>query len=951
MTPPDTRTPAAESTATDTDRGDSAMPPRRTLRTALLALVAPPLLLLSVAGGLIVQQQWTAQRSAAQGALIEAADALRLAVERELAIETGALEAIAHSPLIDRGDLAGLHELGRRMAERRPGSLIALTDDQGQLLLNTAVPLGTPLPNLASIERENRHEQWQGESLPVSSRGLTRQARVSRAPAYSDLYLGVTIQRPTLAIAVPVLRNDTVPYTVTLSFPPDALNQVLAAQLAAGTYRALLLDGNARIVAATGEARAMIGRSAPGPLAELTRHAPDAGTGPRLSERSYLDGSTQVVAAALIAVSGWTVVLALDPDSVYRPGQRAILGWLAAVLAVVIGAWVLAARLAVQLGAPLRQITLRSMRTARRPDAEPAWPHSNVREIAQLADALRQAADLERERTEALLRRRVAEAREAEAVGNAEELARRETQLRLALAAGRLGFWQVDLKAGQVRGDALHAQLWGLPSGGVDVPTELLMERIDVHHRDEVRQKALIDPVQGSGHYEGEFLIHPRPGESRWLAAYADLLRDAQGEPVALIGVNTDITERRAIERRLRDQAEALQEAGRRKDHFLAMLGHELRNPLSPISMAAESLRAAPHDAERVRRNAEVIGRQVRHMVRLIDDLLDVARITQGKIQLRLGPVDLAAVLRDAVETTRPLLQARRHQLEVEPGPTADPQPLYVHGDMTRLVQVVVNLLTNAARYTDEGGRIRLRLAPAGPDDSLARIEVSDNGIGLAPEMLERVFDPFMQGSGERTQAGLGMGLAVVRRLVELHGGQVSARSDGSGQGATFEVTLPRVAPPAGAPGSAISSAGATAPRALRLLVVDDNQDSADSLAQLLTMLGHEVRVAYNASDALAVAPAFAPQAAILDIGLPDLDGRELAARLRQLPAGASMLLIAATGYGRLADGADAVFDHYLVKPVDVTQVGALLASHAAQRDPGASASSPPLAASSRPQA
>jgi CheY-like chemotaxis protein len=258
-----------------------------------------------------------------------------------------------------------------------------------------------------------------------------------------------------------------------------------------------------------------------------------------------------------------------------------------------------------------------------------------------------------------------------------------------------------------------------------------------------------------------------------------------------------------------------------------------------------------------------------------------------------------------------------------------------VLGDPTRLVQVLVNLLTNAAKYTDEGGRIALavsRVEVAGdPQREQAVIEVRDDGIGLPREMLDTVFEAFTQSAGAlgRAQGGLGMGLAVVRRLVQMHGGNVQAGSDGPGRGAVFTVTLPLLAsstrvaapPPAATP----------APAALRVLVVDDNRDSADSLAQLLGMLGHEVRVAYDAGGALALAPPFRPQVGILDIGLPDLDGRTLARRLRALPEGAAMLLIAATGYGRMEDNGDSAFDHHLVKPVDIAQVQALLAPRGMQ--------------------
>lgn len=901
------------------------------LRAALIALTAPPLLLLALAGAVLVIVQWQAQRDAARDALADAARTLALSVDRELAAEQTALEAMALSPLIDRADWPAVYRLSAQFAQRHAGALMAVTDARGQLLFNTAVPLGTPLPNLGDIERENRHVDWLGERLPVSSRGLTRSARETGRAAHSDLYFGVTIRRPTLAMVVPVLRDGAVPYTLTLSYPPDALSALLRTAPGAAGYRLAIIDRGGRVVAATSDAQTFIGRSVPAAFTST------AGGPAEVRERPYLDGSAQVVAVARSELAGWTVVAATPADTMYAPVRSALAWWLLALAVVLLAAWWLAARVAYRLAAPLRQLTARL--GAHPPATLPAWPAARVREIAQLTDALRRGEAADEQRNEAELRRRVAEARESEALRAAEDLRSSETQLRLALDAGGLAFWRLDFNTGRVQGDARFRALWDVPADAPDSP--LMFDRIHPEDREAVKQLTLPEALERSGRYDGEFRLLAADGSIRWLAASATLERDSDDRPVAMIGVNADITSRKRLEQQLREQSVELQEASRRKDHFLAMLGHELRNPLSPISIAAETMRLAAHDPARVRATADIVTRQVRHMVRLIDDLLDVARITQGKIHLQPAPVALDTILRDAVETARPLIDARRHQLKT----SIAPESLFVNGDATRLVQVVANLLTNAAKYTDEGGCIALALAR---DGACARIEVSDNGIGLAPQTLEKVFEAFMQTPGAlgRAQGGLGMGLAVVRRLVQMHGGEVRAASEGLGHGSRFTVTLPLIEPPQTATSTAAGATPSDAGKGdgMHVLVVDDNQDAADSLATMLTLSGYQTEVAYHAKAALALAAASPPRVAVLDIGLPEMDGRELARHLRQLPSGRDMLLIAVTGYGRLDEdgsGPANAFDHHLVKPVDIERVTELIGRWSGQHARAATAEPP----------
>jgi signal transduction histidine kinase/DNA-binding response OmpR family regulator len=366
---------------------------------------------------------------------------------------------------------------------------------------------------------------------------------------------------------------------------------------------------------------------------------------------------------------------------------------------------------------------------------------------------------------------------------------------------------------------------------------------------------------------------------------------------------------------RTKEAEEKLKEASRRKDEFLAMLSHELRNPLAPIRNAAEVMRRiAPTDPGIIWAR-DVVERQVTHLAQLVDDLLDVSRITQGKISLKKEPIELGKVIQHSVETARTLLEAKRHHLSVHV-PSA---PIWVHGDFARLSQVVGNILNNAAKYTAEGGRIELS---ANADRGEAVISVRDNGIGIDGALLPHVFELFTQGerSLDRSQGGLGVGLTVVERLVDLHQGRVEVKSDGIGKGSLFRVILPCISEvPQGRTeeGAVVAH---TASGGKRILVVDDNIDAAESIAVFLRLEGHDVRTVSDGPQAVAIAQVFAPQVAVIDIGLPGMNGYEVARRLRLKGVEAPSLLIALTGYGQKEDRArstEAGFDHHFVKPAD----------------------------------
>jgi PAS domain S-box-containing protein len=422
------------------------------------------------------------------------------------------------------------------------------------------------------------------------------------------------------------------------------------------------------------------------------------------------------------------------------------------------------------------------------------------------------------------------------------------------------------------------------------------------------------------GVYRAHSVHHPAGGGAVHVESTVSHLRDTAGRINGRLAVIRDITGRVRAE-------EALREADRRKDEFLATLAHELRNPLAPISNAVQLLRYGSDPT--TQQNARlIIERQLLQLVHLVDDLLDVSRISQGKVVLRREAVDVAAVVQTAVETSRPAIEAGRHALAVRIPP---PGALLVDADLTRLTQIIANLLNNAAKFTPEGGSISVSAERDGAD---ALICVEDSGVGIPAELLPRVFDMFAQVDRTlaRAQGGLGIGLALVKRLVEMHGGTVAAQSDGQGQGCRFAVRLPLLEP-----GSSVLVPPAThahpspAPEgAIRVLVVDDNVDSADSLAKLLLMLGYETRVAHDGHAALRAARDFRPRVSLLDIGLPGLTGLEVARRIRELDGGDRMLLVALSGWGQEDDrkrSREAGFDHHFVKPVDIEVLTELLAA------------------------
>jgi signal transduction histidine kinase/ActR/RegA family two-component response regulator len=398
---------------------------------------------------------------------------------------------------------------------------------------------------------------------------------------------------------------------------------------------------------------------------------------------------------------------------------------------------------------------------------------------------------------------------------------------------------------------------------------------------------------------------------------------------VLALSAIVDITERKQLEQELHLRLQELATADRQKDEFLATLAHELRNPLAPIRNAVQVLKLPAADGKMRQRAHEMIDRQLQHMVRLVDDLLDVSRIIIGRIELRKEHFDLAAAMTRAVETAEPLIEAQGHRLVVQ----VPPEPLVVHADLVRLSQIISNLLTNAAKYTPKADQIWLSAEREGTD---AVVRVKDKGVGIAAHMLDRVFDLFVQSdvSPTRSQGGLGIGLTLVKRLIELHDGTVTANSAGLGQGSEFTLRFPIDAEARASGGEADRADASRDTEAgrgeRRVLIVDDNVDAAESTAMLLQASGFAVRCVYDGVSALSVASAYRPDVIVLDIGLPDISGYEVSKRLRAQPEFAGTPIVAVTGYGQVSDqrrSQEAGIDHHLTKPVEPHALQTLLAT------------------------
>jgi len=550
------------------------------------------------------------------------------------------------------------------------------------------------------------------------------------------------------------------------------------------------------------------------------------------------------------------------------------------------------------------------------------------RALAELNEALqREVAD--REQAQEALRQvnheleaRVQE-RTAELTRVHRGVAENELRLRLAIEVASMGAWEWHLASGRMTWSTDPEALFGFPQGSFG--TELRISGL-LHPEDKaVTDKALALALD-TGVYQAEYRAVRPDGSIVWLTDRGRIVSDAEGRPDRMVGITRNVTpERQAVHERekllreareSRDEAEA---ASRAKDEFLAMLSHELRNPLNVIAVGISILDAAGEQEDKLARTRQVVSKQVRHLANLLDDLLDIARVTSGKIALNRRPLNLATTVERCLATLDDTGGLNAHVW----GKSLE--PVWISADETRIEQILTNLVANATRFTPAGGQIHVVVAA---DEDHALLRVSDSGVGIEPELLPRVFDLFVQGdrSVDRAKGGLGLGLTLVRRLAEMHHGTVAAASEGAGRGASFTVRLPRIpVSELGAEGPAVS---ATAARQ-RILVVEDNVDARELLRTMLVLQGHEVLEAVDGESAIRKALELRPHAAIVDIGLPGIDGYTVAARLRASDNGfPDMQLIALTGYGTEQDrqrAEEAGFDAHLTKPVEPERLAHLL--------------------------
>jgi len=735
----------------------------------LVGLLASVIVPLSLGALILLVAQSRQEREIASNQLETLAQTLVQAVDRELDHGRAQLEVVAAAPVINQKNWVDLHSFASEVAGGRPGAVIGLVGPDGQQIFNTALSIDAPQPNLWALAQKREEVTWEGRVLPVSSQNLTREVFATRQVVYSDLYYGLFIQRPALALSIPVMRNGEVRYALTMSFPPSLLDKLIRTSVKDPGLRVAVTDRQGRIVASNAAAASRLAD-------KITPINIPAGSSSGVYDSTSRDGTRLRGAYAISAMNGFVLRVASPTDGTPLSSSRlASAGWLSLVIAALAASVVLATLVGRRISRPLGELA----QNAREGTPPPEGERSGIEEIDALAQALRAGAEAERQR-----------------------------RLELVVNAQR-----------------------------------------------------------------------------------------AEAE-------------------------ESLRRADRQKDEFLATLAHELRNPLAPIRNAVEMIRHAGNGDERVQRARDVIERQLAHLTRLVDDLLDVSRITLGTIQLRNETLDLRAIAANAAESVAGPMEAAGLTLKQE----LDPEPVTVEGDGTRLAQCIVNLLNNSIKFTPGGGEIRLRVSLAG---SRARVEVRDTGIGISPESLERIFEPFVQEkiSGSHGNTGLGIGLALTRKLIVLHGGTVRAESAGAGEGATFIMELPGSRAEVERP---VSHAESRPPGAAstRVLVVDDNQDAALTLSEMLSMSGFLCTVAHTGADAVAAVNQHRPHAVLLDIGLPDIDGYEVCRRIRQ--RGNPPVVIALTGWGQEKDRRNAEsagFDAHLTKPADPQRLMTLLNS------------------------
>ncbi len=849
------------------------------LRSNLIQLVLAaiiPLVIFSVA--MVVRFDRDERTTFRRGA-IERTLTFLTAVDTELKKSVTTLEALASSDDLDTGDLWSFHEEALRVLQTQPDWFtIYLASPSAQQLLNVRQPYGTRLP-------------------VIQERSSFDQVLRTKRSVIGSLSGNSVAHQPLFAVRVPVVRDGVIKYVLSASVKPQGMSRLLFAQRLPRDWIGVVLDGNGRFVTRTIEPEKNLGRLA---SASLRAGLDQASEGWFLGKT--IEGNPIYTAYNRSAFSGWTVAMGIPVNVVEAQFRRSLLVVVSfGLLFLALGtglAWLLSKRMAKSIK------TLSSMAEefgSGKNVSAANYLRSRVTELEVVREAFIKAARLVHERSE-----------ERDRVET--ELREVSERLELAQEAGGLGSFERNLLTGEIKWSASQEKLYGVVPGNFERTYED-WKKI-VHPEDLAAvETAVRVSVETTSPLITEFRIIRPDGEIRWMATQARVFADENGTPSRIVGVNIDITARKKAE-------EALKETDRRKDEFLAVLGHELRNPLGVINTSIELLRWEGQSNSTLTELREMMERQVEHMSRLLDDLLDISRINRGQVRLKKEPCNLPQTVRQAAEDFRPRLEGAGLDLVVD----VPDQPLWISGDRTRLVQIVENLLQNAGKFTEIGGRVTVQLIKS--SNSAAVVTIQDTGTGMEPEVLAHAFEPFRQSHHglDRRGGGLGLGLALVKGLVELHGGEVKAQSEGKGQGSKFVITLPLAQPPASE--NKVHETSAPEGRSYRILIIEDNAMGARSMRMLLKRLGHTVEVAHTGLEGIDVTRRFHPDVVLCDIGLPGMDGYAVARALRQESELHDIYMVAITGYGQRDDqrrSLEAGFDVHLTKPVDLKNLQQLL--------------------------
>ena len=842
------------------------------LRSHLLVLtlgtLLPLLVFAVIASALFAEREReTFRQGATQRTL-----ALMTAVDAELGASVTALVAVAASRHLDADDLRAFHaEATRALASQPDWLTVSLAAPTAQQLVNVLRPFGAELPMIAERASFDRVVQ-------------------TGRPAVSSLVYGSLTRQYHFTVRVPVEREGHVRYVLSAAVKPQAISRILSTQRLPPDWVGVVVDGNSRIVARTVESERTLGSLASESLRAALARAPEG-----WFHGSTIEGAEVYTPYNRSPWSGWALALGIPVSAVAASAQNTTWFMTAGLLLAASVALLLALALGRRIAAPIASLA-EAAKALGRGERSSIARTSRVEEVGALGQALEDAA--------AAVRSREATLRESE-----ERFA--------ALVEGVPQLVWITAPDGAVEH---FNRNWYEYTGATREHSLGHGWTHALHPEDRDRAWHLWQQsIQRGQPMEAEYRLRGADGRHQWFLARGVPFRDADGRILKWFGTSTNVETRKRAE-------ESLQRADRAKDEFLAMLGHELRNPLGAIAGGVRVLEAVGKDDETAERARAVISRQVQHLSKMVDDLLDVSRVTTGKVILTRGPLDLAALVADAISGWRASGRLERHELLLEVSPA------WIDADETRMEQVVSNLVGNALKYTLGGGRVVVRVLEDGDEVVL---EVEDAGIGIPSNLLDSIFDLFVQGerASDRAQGGLGLGLTLVKILVELHGGTVRARSPGPGKGSVFTVRLPRITVPARAGRAAPADRLGVLRR--RILVVEDNEDSREMLRVLLTLAGHEVHEAADGPAGLDLARKVTPDVALIDVGLPGLDGYEVARRLRAADEGGAVRLIAITGYGQAEDrqrALEAGFHAHLTKPVSPERLATAMADDAGSR-------------------